>query len=195
MKTLLITGFDPFNGAHINPSWEAVSCLPEQIGSFRLHKLALPTLYREAPRLLLEECARIRPDAVLSVGQAAGRDAVTPERIAVNIRAARIADNEGTVLDGERIAPEGPAAYFSTFPVEAIRDAIRAAGIPAAVSNTAGTFVCNDVLYSALHHYDGTKIPCGFIHVPQLPEQGDPSLPLEHIVHALVVAIQALDKA
>lgn len=195
MKTLLITGFDPFDGAQINPSWEAVSCLPEQIGSFRLHKLALPTLYRKAPRLLLEECARIHPDAILSIGQAAGRDAVTPERIAVNIRAARIADNEGIVLDGERIEPEGPAAYFSTFPAEAIRDAIRAAGIPAAVSNTAGTFVCNDVLYSALHHYAGTSVPCGFIHVPLLPEQGSPSLPLEHIVHALVVAIQALDKA
>lgn len=195
MKTLLITGFDPFDGAQINPSWEAVSCLPEQIGSFRLHKLALPTLYRKAPQLLLEECARLHPDAVLSIGQAAGRDAVTPERIAVNIRAAKIADNEGTLLDGERIDPEGPAAYFSTFPAEAIRDSIRAAGIPAAVSNTAGTFVCNDVLYSALHHYSGTNVPCGFIHVPQLPEQGSPSLPLEHIVHALVVAIQAWDKA
>ena len=195
MKNLLITGFDPFDGANINPSWEAVSCLPEQIGSFRIHKQALPTLYRKAPRLLLDACEQIRPDAVISVGQAGGRDAVTPERIAVNIRAAKIADNEGTLLDGERINPNGPAAYFSTLPVEAIRDAIRAAGIPSAVSNTAGTFVCNDVLYSMLHRYAGTQVLCGFIHVPYLPEQGTPSLPLEHIVHALVVAIQALDKA
>lgn len=195
MKTLLITGFEPFDGGTVNPSWEAVSCLPEQIGDFRLCKFPLPVVYGKAPNLLLEKCAQLNPDAVICVGQAAGRDAVTPERIAVNIRAAKTADNEGTLLDGDRIDPEGPAAYFSTCPVEAIRDAIRAAGIPAAVSNTAGTFVCNDVLYSALHHYAGTSVRCGFIHVPQLPEQGNPSLILEDIVHALVVAIQALDQA
>ena len=193
MKKLLITGFDSFNAQSINPSWEAVKRLPDQVGGYTLCKLQLPTVYAEAPRILLEKARQIQPDVIISVGQAGTRDAVTPERIAVNIRAARIPDNGGVLLDGDRIDPEGPAAYFSTLPVEAMRDAIRAAGIPAAVSNTAGTFVCNDVLYCMLHHYEGTHVRCGFIHVPYLPEQGTPNLPLEQTVAALIAAIEALD--
>ena len=192
MKKLLITGFDSFNNASVNPSWEAVKLLPDAIGEYEIHKLQLPTVYGKAPRLLLEKAEALRPDAIISVGQAGGRDAVTPERIAVNIRAARIADNEGTLLDGDRIAPEGPAAYFSTLPVEAMRDAIQAANLPAAVSNTAGSFVCNDVLYSMLHRYAGTGVRCGFIHVPYLPEQGHPNLPLADTAKALIAAISAL---
>ena len=193
MKKLLITGFDSFGGAVINPSWEAVKRLPEKIGEYELCKLNLPTIYGKASEILLERSAKIHPDVIISVGQAGGRDAVTPERIAVNIRAARIADNEGTILDGARIVPEGPAAYFSTLPVEAMRDAIRSKNIPSAVSNTAGAFVCNDVMYSALHRYDGTGVRCGFIHVPYLPEQGEPSLPLERTCAALIAAIEVLD--
>jgi len=192
MKKLLITGFDSFNNASVNPSWEAVKLLPDTIGEYEIHKLQLPTIYGQAPRMLLEEAAEVKPDVIISVGQAGGRDAVTPERIAVNIRAARIPDNTGTLLDGDRIAPDGPAAYFSTLPVEAMRDAIRAAEVPAAVSNTAGTFVCNDVLYSLLHRYHGTEVRCGFIHVPYLPEQGSPSLTLERTVLALTAAVNAL---
>lgn len=192
MNKLLITGFDSFNNASINPSWEAVKLLPNAIGEYEIHKLQLPTVYGKAPQILLEKAKQLHPDVIISVGQAGGRDAVTPERIAVNIRAARIADNEGKQLDGDRIEPDGPAAYFSTLPVEAMRDAIRAVQIPAAVSNTAGTFVCNDVLYSMLHHHAGTDVRCGFIHVPYLPQQGEPSLPLEQTVQALIVAISAL---
>ena len=192
MKKLLITGFDSFNSASVNPSWEAVKLLPDTVGEYEIHRLQLPTVYGKAPRLLLEKADEIRPDVIISVGQAGGRDAVTPERIAVNIRAARIADNEGTLLDGDRIDSKGPAAYFSTLPVEAMRDAIRAADLPAAVSNTAGSFVCNDVLYSMLHRYDGTDVRCGFIHVPYLPEQGQPNLPLADTVKALTAAISAL---
>jgi len=192
MKKLLITGFDAFGGAGINPSWEAVQLLPDAIGEYEIHKLQLPTVYGKAPQLLLEKASEIHPDVIISVGQAGGRDAVTPERIAVNIRAARIADNAGVLLDGDRIEPDSPAAYFSTLPVEAMRDAIRVAGIPAAVSNTAGSFVCNDVMYSALHRYAGTQVRCGFIHVPWLPEQGKPSLPLEQTVQALTAAVSAL---
>ena len=192
MKKLLITGFDSFNSASVNPSWEAVKLLPDTVGEYEIHRLQLPTVYGKAPRLLLEKAGEVRPDVIISVGQAGGRDAVTPERIAVNIRAARIADNEGTLLDGDRIDPNGPAAYFSTLPVEAMRDAIRAADLPAAVSNTAGSFVCNDVLYSMLHRYDGTDVRCGFIHVPYLPEQGQPNLPLADTVKALTAAISAL---
>ena len=193
MKTLLITGFDSFNGSAVNPSWEAVRRLPEKIGEYELCKLKLPTIYRKAPAMLLEKAKAVQPDVIISVGQAGGRDAVTPERIAVNIRAARIPDNEGTLLDGDRIVPEGPAAYFSTLPVEAMRDAIRAAQIPSAVSNTAGSFVCNDVMYSALYHFAGSNVRCGFIHVPYLPQQGEPKLPLERTVAALAAAIEALD--
>ena len=192
MKKLLITGFDSFNAQTVNPSWEAVKRLPDAIAEYEIHKLQLPTIYGKAPQILLENAELLQPDVIISVGQAGGRDAVTPERIAVNIRAARIPDNEDTLLDGDRIAPDGPAAYFSTLPVEAMRDAIRNAHIPAAVSNTAGTFVCNDVLYSLLHHYAGTDVRCGFIHVPYLPQQGSPSLTLEQTVQALTAAVMAL---
>ena len=192
MKTLLITGFDPFGGGTVNPSWEAVCLLPEEIGEYELCKLPLPTIYGKAPALVLEKAAEIRPDVILSVGLAGGRDAVTPERIAVNIRDAKIADNEGVFRNGQRIDPDGPAAYFSTLPVERMAEAIRNAGIPSSVSNTAGTFVCNDVLYNALHRYDGTSVRCGFIHVPRTSELGEPNLPLETIVRALVAAIGAL---
>lgn len=192
MKKLLITGFDCFNSQAVNPSWEAVKRLPDTISEYEIHKLQLPTVYGKAAQLLLDKARQLQPHAVISVGLAGGRDAVTPERIAVNIRAARIPDNAGVLLDGDRIDPQGPAAYFSTLPVEAMRDAIRGKQIPAAVSNTAGSFVCNDVFYSLLHHYSGTEVRCGFIHVPQLPEQGQPSLPLEQIVDALAAAIGTL---
>ena len=192
MKTLLITGFDPFDGGSINPSWEAVNLLPDRIGEYALCKLSLPTIYEKAPALVLEKAEEIHPDVILSVGLAGGRDAVTPERIAVNIRDAKIADNAGTFHTGQRIDPEGPAAYFSTLPVERMAEAIRSAGIPASVSNTAGTFVCNDVLYSALHRFDGTFVRCGFVHVPRIPGQGEPNLPLETIVRALIAAIEVL---
>ena len=193
MKKLLITGFDSFNAQSVNPSWEAVKRLPDRIGEYELCKLQLPTLYRQAPQRLLEKAGEFSPDVIICVGQAGGRDAVTPERIAVNIRAARIPDNGGILLGGERIAPEGPAAYFSTLPVEAMRDAIRAVSIPSAVSNSAGTFVCNDVMYSALHRFAGTDVRCGFIHVPYMPEQGEPNLTLDRTIAALTAAIHALD--
>ncbi len=193
MKKLLITGFDSFNAQTLNPSWEAVKRLPDRIGEYELRKLQLPTVYGRAAEILLDMAGEIQPDVIISVGQAGTRDAVTPERIAVNIRDARIADNEGTLLDGDRIAFGSPAAYFSTLPVEAMRDAIRAAAIPSAVSNTAGTFVCNDVMYSALHRYEGTAVRCGFIHVPYMPEQGEPNLPLDRTIAALIAAIRALD--
>lgn len=190
-KRLLITGFDPFGGQHINPSWAAVSALPDQVGDYELCKLPIPTIFGLAGSTVLEKAGEFRPDVILCIGQAGGRDAVTPERIAVNIRDARIPDNKGIQPQGECVLPDGPAAYFSTVPVEAMVRAIRDAGIPAAVSNTAGTFVCNDVLYTLLHHFAGTETRVGFLHVPWLPEQGAPSLPLERTVAALTAAIIA----
>ena len=189
---LLITGFEPFDGKNINPSWEAVRRLPDRIGNYELCKLMLPTVYGKAARMVLEKAKEIGAEAVISVGLAGKRDAVTPERIAVNIRDARIPDNEGTLYGGERIAEDGPAAYFSTLPVERISQAIRDVHIPSTVSNTAGCYVCNDVMYTVLRHYHGTAVRAGFIHVPYLPEQGTPNLPLEDTVKALETAILAI---
>ena len=190
MKKMLITGFDPFGGQTVNPSWLAVSQLPERVGNFEIYKREIPTVFGVAAEAVLEEAKMVQPDVILCVGQAGGREAVTPERIAVNIRDARIADNAGNQPKGEFVAKDGPAAYFATVPVEKMAERIRQAGIPATVSNSAGAFVCNDVMYTLLHHYAGTAVKAGFIHVPFLPEQGSPSMPLEQITHALVAAIE-----
>lgn len=192
MKKLLITGFDPFGGAAVNPSWLAVQALPDRVGDWELCKLGIPTVFGEAARKVLAAAAEFDPDVIISVGVAGGRDAVTPERIAVNIRDARICDNVGNQPRGEFVEKDGPAAYFSTVPVMDMAQTIRDAGIPATVSNSAGAFVCNDVLYSLLHHYAGTDVRVGFIHVPYIPQQGEPNLPLERITAALEIAIQAL---
>lgn len=191
MRKLLITGFDPFGGASINPAWEAVKLLPNQIGNFEVHKLEIPTVFGIAAQTVIAKAEEVEPGVILCVGQAGGRDAVTPERIAVNIRDARIPDNAGNQPRGEFVVSEGPAAYFSTVPVTEMAQAIRDAQIPGTVSNSAGAFVCNDTLYSLLHHYAGTGIQVGFLHVPYLPEQGSPSLPLEKTVAALIAAIKA----
>lgn len=192
MKKLLITGFDPFDGQTINPAWQAVENLPDQIGEYVLCKLEIPTVFGRAAETVLQATAQCQPDVILCIGQAAIRSAVTPERIAVNIRDARIPDNAGYQPRGEFAVPDGPAAYFATVPVSAMAQAICDAGIEGAVSNSAGTFVCNDTLYTLLHHYAGTSTRVGFIHVPNLPEQGAPSLPLEDIVTALTAAITVL---
>ena len=192
MKKLLITGFEPFGGAEENPSWLAVQALPDRVGGFEVYKLQLPTVFAAAAQMLLEKAEEICPDAIISVGVAVGRDAVTPERIAVNIRDARIPDNAGNQPRGEFVAADGPAAYFATLPVEAMAQAIRDSEIPAIVSNSAGAYVCNDVMYSVLHRYANTKVKAGFIHVPQLPHQGQPSLALEKTVQALQASISAL---
>ena len=190
-RHLLITGFDPFGGESVNPSWLAVSKLPDAIGNYTVHKMVIPTVFGKAAENVLEKANEIQPDLILCIGQAGGRDAVTPERIAVNIRDARIPDNAGNQPRGEFVVFDGPAAYFATVPVTTMAEAIRNAHIPATVSNSAGAFVCNDVLYTLLHHYHGSSTRVGFIHVPYLPEQGSPSLPLEQTVAALIAAIQA----
>ncbi len=189
MKTLLITGFDPFGGETINPSWEAVSLLPDEIGIFCLEKLQIPTVFGVAEQLL--EKAK-KADAVLCIGQAGGRDAVTPEYVAINLRHASICDNAGNQPLDQPVILGAPTAYFSNLPVRQIAKAIESSGICAKVSYSAGTFVCNDVLFTLLHKL---QIPCGFIHVPFLPQQakdGVPSMPLATIVQALKTAIEAI---
>lgn len=189
-RRLLITGFDPFGGAQVNPSWEAVRRLPMTVGDFELCKLLIPTVFGGATRAVLDVAEVYRPHVILCVGQAGGRAAVTPERIAVNIRDAKIADNAGNRPEGEFVAADGPAAYFATVPVMEMAQAIRAKGIAGQVSNSAGAFVCNDTLYGLLHHYAGTEVKVGFVHVPWLPGQGEPAMDLREIVTALTAAIE-----
>ena len=191
MKKLLITGFAPFGGGDINPSWQAVQALPDRVGDFELCKMEIPTVFAEAASLVITRAEQMGAEMVLSVGMAAGRDAVTPERIAVNIRDARIPDNAGNQPRGEFVSADGPAAYFATVPVEKMAQAIRDKNIRATVSNSAGAYVCNDVMYSLLHRFAGTDVKAGFIHVPQLPRQGSPSMELEKITEALAAAIEA----
>lgn len=189
---LLITGFDPFGGAQINPSWEAVQQLPDRIGDYELCKLQIPTVFDGAAQRVLERAAEWKPDVILCVGQAAGRSAVTPERIGINVRSARIPDNAGVQPQEQPVVAGGPDGIFSTLPVADMAAAICDAGLPGAVSNSAGTFVCNDVLYTLLYQYNGMPVRVGFIHVPWLPEQGMPNLPLEKTVEALTAAILAI---
>ena len=194
-KTLLITGFDPFGGETVNPSWEAVCRLPERIGNLRLIKQQLPTVYGRAAELAIAKAKEISPDAIVCVGQAGRRAAITPEVIGINLREGRIADNAGIILTNTPIDPQGPAAYFATLPVRDMVNAIRSVGLPATLSYSAGAFVCNDLLYSLLHHFRDNDLPIGFIHVPFLPEQageGVPSMTLDDIVSALEAAISVL---
>ena len=193
-KGLLITGFDPFGGETVNPSWEAVRLLPEAVGAYRLTKLQIPTVFGQAAETVLTAARELRPDVILCIGQAGGRSAVTPEVVAINLREARIPDNAGNQPVNVPIAENAPAAYFSTVPVRTMVKAIQDAGLPAALSYSAGTFVCNDVLYSLLHFFNGTKTQVGFVHVPFLPQQAKdnaPSLPLPQIVQALTAAIKS----
>lgn len=191
-RRLLITGFDPFGGATVNPAWQAVKLLPDKIGDFEVHKLEIPTVFGEAAARVCAKAEEVQPHVILCIGQAGGRAAVTPERIGVNIRDAKIADNAGNMPQGEFCVPEGPAAYFSTVDVAAMAQAIRDAGLPGQVSNSAGAFVCNDTLYCLLHRFAGTEVKVGFIHVPYAPEQGQPSLPLEQTASALEAAINVV---
>ena len=195
MKHLLITGFDPFGGETVNPSWEAVSRLPDTVGDYRLTKLQIPTVFSLAARTVLDTAGDDTPDVILCIGQAGGRDAVTPERVAINMASATIADNAGITPSEEPILPGGPDGIFSTVPVARMAEAIRDAGLPGKISNTAGTFVCNDTLYRLLYHFAGTATRVGFIHVPYLPQQakdGSPSMTQDAITAALTAAIGAL---
>ena len=195
MKHLLITGFDPFGGETVNPSWEAVCRLPDIVGPYRLTKLQIPTVFSAAADTVLAAAKADRPDVILCIGQAGGRDAVTPERIAVNMASASIPDNAGNRPVEAPILPGGPDGIFSTVPVAAMAEAIVNAGLPGKISNTAGTFVCNDTLYRLLAHFAGTETRVGFVHVPHLPTQakaGGPSMELDAIIAALTAAIGAL---
>ena len=192
---IIVTGFDPFGGETINPSIECVKALPE-IEGVELIRLELPTVFKESAKRLNEVINEVKPDAVLSVGQAGGRPGITMERIAINVDDARIPDNISQQPIDEEIQVEGEAAYFSTLPIKRIVKAIREAGISAEVSNSAGTFVCNHIMYQALFAATKADKPfkAGFMHIPFIPEQttDKPSLPLEESTKALQIAIETI---
>lgn len=192
---IIVTGFDPFGGETINPSIECVKALPE-IEGVELIRLELPTVFKESAKRLNEVINDVKPDAVLSVGQAGGRPRITMERIAINVDDARIPDNISQQPIDEEIQVEGEAAYFSTLPIKRIVKAIREAGVSAEVSNTAGTFVCNHIMYQALFAATKAEKPfkAGFMHIPFIPEQttDKPSLPLEESTKALQIAIETI---
>ena len=192
---IIVTGFDPFGGEKINPSIECVKALPE-IEGVELIRLELPTVFKESAKRLNEVINDVKPDAVLSVGQAGGRPGITMERIAINVDDARIPDNISQQPIDEAIQLDGEAAYFTTLPIKRIVKAIREAGISAEVSNSAGTFVCNHIMYQALFAAIKADKPfkAGFMHIPFIPEQttDKPSLPLEESTKALQIAIETI---
>ncbi|NBD28179.1 pyroglutamyl-peptidase I [Paenibacillus glycinis] len=196
MRKVLLTGFDPFGGEAVNPAWEAVSRIQHRTyDEFEVEVRQIPTAFRTSLSVLRQAVLVAKPDVVICVGQAGGRSDIAVERVAINLDDARIADNEGHQPIDEPIVLEGPAAYWSTLPVKAIAARLREAGIPAAVSHTAGTFVCNHVFYG-LQHMLATEFPAvrgGFVHIPFLPAQTverphTPSMSLDVMVRAIEIA-------
>jgi pyroglutamyl-peptidase len=196
-KTVLVTGFEPFGGESENPSWQAVRELDgERTDGHAVVARQMPCVFGKAIRRLEEEIAALDPSVVICVGQAGGRAEISLERVAVNLEDARIPDNDGAQPLDRPVVEGGPAAYFTGLPVKAILRDLVEAGIPAALSHTAGSFVCNHIFYGACHMAAGRrrKLRAGFIHVPYSPAQaarnpGAPSLAVPIIVDALRIAI------
>ena len=190
---ILLTAFEPFGGEGTNASLEAMKKVNAPPGT-RLIRLEVPTVFRLAGETVMRAVREEKPDAVVCLGQAAGRSAVTPERVAINLCDASIPDNAGNKPAEEPVVPGGPAAYFSTLPIRAMAAAAEAVGVPASISNSAGTFVCNDLMYSLLHALstDFPDVRGGFIHVPAcMPLEKDPSVPILPTEKA-VAAIEAM---
>jgi len=193
---VIITGFDPFGGEAMNPAYEAVKLLPNNINDHVIIKIEIPTVFRKSLQVLKDAIKREQPDIVICVGQAGGRFGITPERVAINQDDGRIPDNEGNQPIDETIHNDGEMAYFSKLPIKKIVSNIQKENIPASVSNTAGTYVCNHVMYGLLYMIDKeySNIRGGFIHVPYATTQvidkpNMPSLTLEQIRDGLLVAI------
>ena len=196
MKKLLVTGFDPFGGESVNPAREAVLRLPDAVGGYEITKLEIPTVFGLAAETVLQAAEELCPHAILCVGQAGGRSAVTPEVVAINLREASIPDNAGNIPVNTPVVENAPAAYFATLPVRDMVQAVKEKGIPCTLSYSAGTFVCNDLLYTLLHRYRDTDVQVGFVHIPYLPEQareGKPSMELDTVVEALTAMIGVMN--
>ncbi len=196
---ILLTAFDPFGGEPVNPAQEAVEAVSDCVAGAQVVKVIVPTVFGKSVDTVYEAMKRERPDVTFCIGQAGGRVGMTPERVAINLDDARIKDNEGQQPRDSRIFPDGATAYFSSLPTKAMVEKIKAAGVPASVSYTAGTFVCNHLMYGVLYHiakeFPGMR--GGFMHVPFLHEQvlakpNTPSLSKEDIVKGIEAAIAAI---
>lgn len=186
MTKVLLTGFEPFGTATSNPSGEIV----KQISGDNIVTAILPVAYTQSAQQLLDLITQHNPDVVICLGQAEGRISITPEKVAINLDDARLPDNEGVVRNDVKILADGPDAYFSTLPLNEIVDAIKAQGIPAAISLSAGAFLCNHVFYLAQNKFAGTNVRSGFVHVPLMDSQapefpGLPTMPLDQMVTAV----------
>ena len=193
----LVTGFEPFGADAVNPSRKAVLRLPARLGDLAIETRVLPTVFGRAIAALDDALVTVWPDIVLCVGLAGGRAELSLERVAVNVDDARIPDNDGQQPFGRPVVAGGPAAYFATLPIKAAAGALREAGLPAVVSNTAGTFVCNHVFYGLMHLVVTRHLPVrgGFLHVPYLPSQaaclsGAPSMALDQIVQGIEIVLR-----
>lgn len=196
---LLLTAFTPFGGESINPALEAVKQVKDKISNLDIVKLEVPTVFNKSIQTVIEAMEKEKPDYVLCVGQAGGRVGITPERVAINIDDARIPDNDGNQPIDRTIYSDGENAYFSNLPVKAMVESIKKEGLTSSLSNSAGTYVCNHLMYGVLYHIDKTYrgMNGGFIHVPYIPDQtvdkpDKPSMPLEDIVRGLEAAIMAI---
>jgi pyroglutamyl-peptidase len=196
---ILVTGFDPFGDDVINPAIEAVKRLPDTIDGAEIIKLEIPTVFYKSADVVKEAIEKEQPDYVLNIGQAGGRYELTPERVAINLDDARIADNEGQQPIDKEIKEDGDAAYFSQLPIKAMVDYMKKENIPASVSNTAGTFVCNHIMYQTLYlaMTEFPNIKAGFMHIPFLPEQvverpNTPAMALEDIVKGITASLKAI---
>ena len=196
MSRILLTGFEPFGGEQINPSWEVAKALDGQkIAGVNIIARMLPCVFGEALKVLQQSIDEVNPDLVLALGQAGGRSDFSIERIAINIDDARIADNAGTQPIDQAVVNGAPAAYFSTLPIKTMVAGLRAAGHPASVSQTAGTFVCNHVFFGLQHALHGSGVRSGFMHLPLLPAQaarlaGQPSMALEQMLAGVSLALE-----
>lgn len=194
---IVVTAFEPFGGEAINPANEALQLLEEEVQGVKIVKLVVPTVFGKAINTIETVLEKEKPNVVICIGQAGGRADITVERIAINIDDAKMADNEGNMPVDKPIIKDGPAAYFSTLPIKKIVEKIKDHGIPASVSNSAGTFVCNHLMYGLLDTIDKQKLNTigGFIHVPYIPQQtlekiNTPSMSLEDITRAIRCAIE-----
>lgn len=195
MKSLLITGFDPFAHYIINPSWKAVKALPDIVGDYQLYKLMLPNIFDLEAKILLEEAGRVKPDVILMTGMNSGTTKIDINLAALNIKDALIEDNMGRKPWNEPILANAPAAYFATIPVHEIVRSLCAQKLPVQLEFASGGYVCNEIFYRAAHAYAGTTTKVGFVHVPLLPEMvmdENMALPLEKTVEALQAIIKEL---
>ncbi|WP_315906026.1 pyroglutamyl-peptidase I [Priestia koreensis] len=196
MKTILLTGFEPFDGEEINPSLEAVKQLHQtQVAGHTVISKSLPTVFHQSISLLQTYIDELEPSVVICVGQAGGRDRISIERVAINIDDARIPDNEGQQPIDQPIVDGGPVGYWSSLPIKAIVRDLTTKGIPGHISHTAGTYVCNHLFYGLMHYITDKDVKGGFIHIPFIPEQavrypGKPSMSLEMIVAGLQSAVE-----